>query len=143
MGGAIGIAGLGALQLSYYFHLLYARLAAQKIHPTASQAATVHNFIAQAETKGIRQVQRNPVVDRVYHDLIHAHAQSFQLAFYASAAIALLGAVACAILVRRQPRTLDHPVFGRRSRWVAVNVPTTPALTRVPPEVLERSRQSA
>ena len=38
MGGAIGIAGLGAAQLGYYFHLLYSRLAARGINPTPAQS---------------------------------------------------------------------------------------------------------
>ena len=37
MGGAIGIAGLGAVQLGYYFHLLYSGLAAHGINPTPAQ----------------------------------------------------------------------------------------------------------
>jgi MFS family permease len=138
MGGAVGIAGLGALQLGYYFHLLYARLASQGIHPTPAQSKTVHDFIAQAEQKGLRNIPVNPVVRRVYHDLIQSHAQSFQVAFYASSAIALLGAIACGVLVRKQPRTLDHPIFSRRSRWIYANAAVTPALTRLPPEALER-----
>jgi MFS family permease len=138
MGGAIGIAGLGALQLGYYFHLLDSRLAARGIHPTAAQVRTVHDFIAQAEQRGLRNVPLNPVVRKVYHDLVHSHAQSFQVAFYASAVIALLGAVVCSVLVRQQPRTVDRPIFGRRSRWAYANASTTPALTRMPPEVLER-----
>jgi hypothetical protein len=34
-------------------------------------------------------------------------------------------------------RTGDHPLFGRRSRWVRANVGETPAISRVPPEALE------
>jgi EmrB/QacA subfamily drug resistance transporter len=138
LGGAIGIAGLGALQLGYYFHLLYARLASRGIHPTPGQVKAVHDFIAKAEQKGLRNIPQDPIVRKVLRDLVESHAQSFQVAFYASSAVALAGAVACAILVSRQPRTLDHPIFGRRSRWVAANAGATPALTRVPPEVVER-----
>ena len=116
LGGAIGIAGLGALQLSYYFHLLFARLAGRGIHPTAAQTDTVRAFIAQAEQKGLNHVPQNSVVRTVFGDLVQSHAQSFQVAFYASSGIALAGAIVCAVLVRRQPHTLDHPVFGRRSR---------------------------
>ncbi len=90
MGGAIGIAGLGALQLGYYFHLPDSRLAARGIHPTSAQTRIVHDFIARAEQKGINHVPLNPVVRKVYSDLVYANAS------------------------------------------------TTPALTRVPPEALER-----
>ena len=96
----------------------------------------MHNFIARAEQEGLHNVPQNSVVRFVFGDLVQSHAASFQLAFYASAGLALIGAVACAVLVRHEPRTLDRPVFGRRSRWVPANAGvTTPALTRLPPEV--------
>ena len=85
MGGAIGIAGLGAVQLGYYFHLLYARLAAHGIKPTPAQTATVKDFIYKAELKGLHNVPTNPTVRSVLHLLVHSHAQSFQFAFYVSA----------------------------------------------------------
>jgi len=138
LGGAVGIAGLGALQLGYYFHVLCARLASQAIHPTPSEVKTVHDFIAKAELKGLHHIPQNPIVSRVLRDLVESHAHSFQVAFYASSVLALLGAVASAVLVRQQPHTLDHPIFGRRSRRLTANAALTPALTRLPPEVLER-----
>ncbi len=49
----------------------------------------------------------------------------------------MAGAIAYAVLVRRQPHTLDHPIFGRRSRWITANAALTPALTRLPPEAVE------
>src|ERR1700761_9481286 len=111
LGGAIGIAGLGALQLTYYFHILYQTLAGEGIHPTPYQVRTTHDFIVKAEQQGLHNVPQNAVVHRVFGDLIRDHAHSFQVAFFASAGIALVGAIACAVLVRRQPQTLDHPVF--------------------------------
>jgi hypothetical protein len=137
LGGAVGIAGLGALQLSYYFHVLYARLASRGIRPTPAQFNTVRDFIAKAEQRGLHNVPQNPTVRSVFHVLVQSHAHSFQVAFYASAGVALAGAVACAVLVRQQPRTLDHPIFGRRSRWITANAAVTPGLTRLPPEALE------
>jgi hypothetical protein len=138
MGGAIGIAGLGAAQLGYYFHLLYSRLGAQGIKPTPAQTETVKNYIYKAEIKGLHNVRINPTVRRVLHDLVSSHAQSFQFAFYVSGGVALLGAVMSWALVRKQPRSLDHPIFGRRSRWVHANVGESPAVSRIPPEALER-----
>jgi MFS family permease len=143
MGGAIGIAGLGAAQLGYYFHLFYARLAARGIHATPAQAQTVKNYIYKAELKGLHNVPTNPTVRSVMHDLVHSHAQSFQFAFYISGGVALLGAVMSWALVRKQPRTLDHPIFGRRSRWLLANVGATPAVSRVPPEALERGARAS
>jgi EmrB/QacA subfamily drug resistance transporter len=140
VGGAIGIAGLAAVQIGYYFRLLYQRLGAENIKPTPEQTRVVHDFIAQAEVNGLRNVPSNPTVNRVIRDLVDAHAQSYQLAFAVSALIGLIGAVACFALVRKSPRTLDRPIFSRRSRWVLANAgATTPGLTRVPPPDSARS----
>lgn len=138
VGGAIGIAGLAAIQIGFYFHLLYQRLARQNINPTPEQSRIGHDFIAQAEVSGLHNVPTNPTIDRVINDLIDAHAQSFQLAFYVSAGIALIGAVTSFALVRKSPRVLDHPVFSRRSRWLTANAgATTSGLTRVPADAPE------
>ena len=134
VGGAVGIAVLSALQLAYYFDHLYQRLAAENIVPTAAQAQEVHDFIAQAEQFGLSNVPTTPIVEMVYDDLVQAHAQSFQFTFYISAVLALIGAVAAAILVRKVPVTIAGRVFTRRSRWVLANAGgTTPGLTRRPP----------
>jgi hypothetical protein len=61
-----------------------------------------------------------------------AHVDSFRITFLTSAGIALLGALVCFILVRRDDRFYAGPVFGRRSRWVWANAGTTPGLTRHP-----------
>jgi MFS family permease len=143
MGGAIGIAGLGAAQLGYYSHLLYCRLAARGINPTPAQTETVQHYIDRAELKGLHNVPTNPTVRSVLHTLVHSHAQSFQFAFYVSAGVALLGAVMSWVLVSKQPRSHDHPIFGRRSRWVHANVGETPAVSLVPPEALERGARAS
>ena len=52
--------------------------------------------------------------------------------FVASAVIALLGAVACFVLVRQTTRVTEGPIFGRRSRWIYANTGRTPAITRHP-----------
>ena len=62
-----------------------------------------------------------------------AHVDSFRITFIASAVIALLGALACFILVRRDNRYYVGPVFGRRSRWTYASAATTPGITRHPP----------
>ena len=134
VGGAIGIAALGALQIGYYYRVLYAKLAAEGIEPTDEQIATVHEFIAQAEQRGMRNVPADPVVALVYEELVSAHVASFQFAFFVSAGLALVGAISCWILVRQAPRTLSGPIFGRRSRWVLAQPGATgQGLTRDPP----------
>jgi EmrB/QacA subfamily drug resistance transporter len=118
VGGALGIAGLGALQIAVYYQLLYSRLGEQGINPTTDQVATVREFIAQAEQRGLRNVPQNPVVERVYDLMLTSHQESFQVAFLVTAGLATIGAVASWVLVRREQRTVSGPVFGRRSRWL-------------------------
>ena len=138
MGGAIGIAGLGALQLGYYFHLSEFPPGGSRYLSHGRCSQNSHDFIAKAEQKGLRNVPRNPVVQKVYHDLIQTHAQSYEVAFFASAAVALRGAVACFIL---GPRAATHPRQADLQSTLqgVTNASTTPARTRaLPPEVLER-----
>lgn len=134
VGGAIGIAILSAIQVGYYVNHMEARLAAEKIAPTAEQIQEVHDYIARAEQFGLRNVPTTPFVQKVYNDLLLAHAHSYQFTFYVSAVLALVGAVASAALVRKVPVTVTGRVFTRRSRWVLANAgATTPGLTRRPP----------
>lgn len=138
LGGALGIAILGAVQLTTYFGFLDGKLADKNIVPSADDVAQAKQFIAEAMERGIRNVAPpNPRIASVYQDFIDAHGQSFRIAFVASAVIALLGAVASWLLVRRVPGMI-RPVFGRRSRWVAATAgATTPGLTRLPPAAVE------
>lgn len=128
-GGAIGIAILGAVQVGTYFTFLDNKLAQENVTPTPDQVTTVHAFIEKAMEQGIRNVHTDdPTIARVYQDLIDAHGESFRVAFTVSAVIAVLGAVASWILVRKESRTLGRPpVVGRRSRWQAGNLSRTPA----------------
>jgi MFS family permease len=130
MGGAIGIAALTALELGYYFHLLNEKFAARGIDPTPEQYDEVHNFILEAEQKGLENVHQSKAVQVVIDDLVTGHIDAFQLTFYASGGIALVGAIACFLLVRRTTRVAEGPIFGRRSRWILSNVARTPGLTR-------------
>jgi EmrB/QacA subfamily drug resistance transporter len=136
VGGALGIAGLGAIQLSYYYHVLFDRLHSESLNPTSAQVQTVHDFIAQAEQHGLRNVPSNPVVARVYRELVDSHAQSFQVAFYVSSVLGLIGAIACFLLVRKEGRTAARPIFSRRSRWVLATAGASPGITRIPPDAV-------
>jgi EmrB/QacA subfamily drug resistance transporter len=133
LGGAVGIALLLAIELDYYFSKFYERLGERGITPTEAQADDVRNFILEAEQRGFQNVRESRVVERVRDDLIVAHIDAFQLAFCVSAGIALVGAIACLVLVRRTTRVAAGPVFSRRSRWVLANTGRTPGLTRHPP----------
>lgn len=70
----------------------------------------------------------------VYADLVQSHARAFEVTFYLSSVVAVLGAIACFVLVRKEPTILQGPVFNRRSRWMLANAAMTPALTRLPPD---------
>ena len=138
LGGALGIAILGAVELTTYYTLLNDKLGDKGIVPSADDVTQARQFIADAMEHGIRNVQPpNPRIASVYQDFIDAHGQSFRLAFVASALIALLGALASWLLVRKVPGTLP-PVFSRRSRWIVATAGgTTPGLTRLPPLAVE------
>ena len=54
--------------------------------------------------------------------------------FAITAGIALLGALACFLLVRRDDRVYEAPVFSRRSRWFWASAGAGPGITRHPPQ---------
>ena len=134
-GGAVGIAGLLAIELGYYFHELDDLLAGQGLsNPTRKQYDEVRDFVLEAEQKGLEHVEQTGTVKVVVGDLVHAHVGAFELTFYTTAGIGLLGAIVCFILVRKTTRIAEGgPVFSRRSRWVYANVARTPAVTKHPP----------
>lgn len=91
-------------------------------------------FILHAEESGRGQTSADSRVVRVaIEDSVLAHLDSFRLTFLTSAGVALLGALACFVLVRRESRFYVGPVFGRRSRWTYASAGTTPGITRHPP----------
>jgi EmrB/QacA subfamily drug resistance transporter len=133
LGGALGIAILGAVQLTTYYSVLNDKISDKNIVPSAEDIGQAKQFIAEAMERGIRNVPPpNPRIASVYQDFIDAHGESFRVAFVASAIIALVGAVASWLFVRKVPGMLG-PVFGRRSRWVVATAGgTTAGLTRLP-----------
>lgn len=139
LGGAIGIAILAAIELSRYFDRLYEKFADRGIRPTSEQIEQGREFIMQAEQVGLDRAaaeQRDsPVVRLALQDLVDAHISGFSLAFYVSAAIALAGALACLVLVRKRGRVVEGPIFTRRSRWILAHRGETPAVTRDPAAV--------
>ena len=67
-------------------------------------------------------------------DVIASHVTAFEVTFYASAGIALLGALVSLILVRKRDRVKPGAtgVFTRRSRWIFATSGRSPAITRRP-----------
>ena len=135
-GGALGIAALGAIELTYYFHKVYANLASQGYHPTAQQVDLYRNFILHAEQTGLKEALQNPGHSRLIHAgldaTINAHVSAFQLAFEVSAGLSLVAAVLMFLLVRKSDRFSRGRVFSRRSRWYVMTSGRSPSLTRRP-----------
>jgi MFS family permease len=135
LGGAMGIAILGSIEISHYLDTLYARLGDKGITITPERDAEGQAFILQAEQIGLdRAAAENagsPVVRLALQDLIDAHVSGFALAFYVSAGIAVAGALICFVLVRPTGHDVE-PIFSRRSRWIHAHPGSTPAVTRTP-----------
>ena len=137
-GGAIGIAALGAIELTYYFDQLYARFSEQGIQPTDAQVDRVTRFFQEAEQVGLRNAVTEAGGGSVIQDVasfsIAAHVEAFQLVFFVSAGISLVAAAAMFALVRKRDRIAEGPIFSRRSRWVYTTAGATPAMTKRPGE---------
>ncbi len=118
LGGALGIAALTAAELTYYYNVLDDKLAKQGFHPTPEQVLRYRQFVLHVEESGLQAAPKSKLNLLVINDLVTAHVDAFQLTFFLSGALALLGAVACLVMVRRSDRYAIGRVFGRRSRWV-------------------------
>jgi len=134
MGGALGIAALSAVELSVNFHDLDSKLAAQGIHPDPRQYEEARNLIVEAEEKGIGHLPHSELLNLLKPDVIASHVHAFEVTFYASGAIAVVGAITSLILVRKSDRikTGATGVFTRRSRWILATTGRSPAITRRP-----------
>jgi EmrB/QacA subfamily drug resistance transporter len=133
LGGALGIAALTAIEVGAAERITYEKLADRGIEVTPERIDRFKEYILQAEQAGRSQAAIDSTVVRTaVRDNVLAHVDSFRITFLTSAGIALLGALVCLILVRRDDRFYAGPVFGRRSRWVWANAGTTPGLTRRP-----------
>jgi EmrB/QacA subfamily drug resistance transporter len=135
LGGALGIAILEAIELGVNFHKLHEKFAEGGIHPNHHQEEVGRNLILEAERKGLDHVGHSRILEAIKPDVIASHVSAFQVTFYASAGIALLGALTSFVLVRKRDRVKDLTtgVFTRRSRWIATTSGRSPAITRRPP----------
>ena len=127
------IAILTAVEVGYYKHAVFGRLADRGIHPSSEQIERFTEFIQRAEQHGLSHVRQSHLVHETIGFATAAHVDAFQLMFFVSAGIALAEAAACFALVRRTDRVAERPIFTRRSRWVSANVAPTPGVTRHPP----------
>jgi EmrB/QacA subfamily drug resistance transporter len=135
LGGALGIAGLTAVEVGAAERITEERLSDRGIDVTQAEIDKFKEYILQAEQAGRGQTTVDSrVVRTAIEDNVLAHVDSFRLTFLTSAGIALLGALVCFVLVRRENRFYVGPVFGRRSRWTYATAGTTPGITRHPPQ---------
>jgi EmrB/QacA subfamily drug resistance transporter len=132
LGGALGIAILEAIELGVNFAKLKDRFNEHGIHPNHHQTEVGRSLILEAEQKGINHVPHSPILNLIKPDVIASHITAFEVTFYASSVIALLGAIVTFILVRRQDRVKATGVFSRRSRWIFATSGRSPAITRRP-----------
>jgi EmrB/QacA subfamily drug resistance transporter len=134
LGGALGIAILEAIELGVNFHRLDDRFAAHHVHPNSQQLEEGRELILKAEQSGLKHLPDTGLLHVIKPYVIESHVGAFEVTFYASAGIALLGAIVTFILVRKSDRlkTPGPGVFSRRSRWVATGVGRSPAVSRRP-----------
>ena len=134
LGGAIGIAALTALELESVRSGTENRLRERGVNVTQEEIERFREFLLEAEQTGLRDApgQERPIIRRALESNEEAHVEAFQIVFGVSAGIALLGAAACLVLVRKTDRQLG-PVFGRRSRWVWASAGVGPGVTRRTP----------
>ncbi len=133
LGGAIGIAALTAVELGTNYHEIHTKLAAQGIHPTPEQNERFQEFILHAEQSGLKNLPEPHLIQTSIGVVVEAHVTAFQVMFTVSAGIALLGAIASLLLVRKTDRVKRGPVFSRRSRWIYASQGRSSAITKRPP----------
>jgi hypothetical protein len=133
LGGALGIALFSAILVYLYFGRLYASLAERGIEVTPGEIEQGREFVLRAEQKGIHQVSMPPRIRDVIGDFEAAHVYAFQLIFALMGLVAIVGAVACWLLVRKADHEVPTRIFSRRSRWMWATTGQGPGVTRKPP----------
>ncbi len=134
LGGALGIAILSAVELGVNFHDLNSKLSAAGVHPTPQQTEQARDLIVEGEEKGFGHLGHSSLLELIKPDVVASHVHAFEVTFYASGGIALVGALVSLILVRKRDRIKPGTtgVFTRRSRWVFATSGRSPAITRRP-----------
>ena len=129
----MGIAALTAVEVGAAERITESRLEDRGIQVTGAEIDQFKEFLLRAEEAGRANVPTDSEIVRVaISDNLIAHVDSFEITFLASAGIALLGALACFVLVRREDRLYEAPVFSRRSRWFWASAGLGPGITRRP-----------
>jgi EmrB/QacA subfamily drug resistance transporter len=139
LGGALGIALLTAVLLDDYWHRLLEKISQLGYgHVTPSEIDQGREFILEAEQKGSSHTVATGKIKYVLSDIINEHAVAYEVTFFVAAGIALLGGLACFILVRKSDRVTEGRVFTRRSRWIYATAGRSSAISRRPAPKAER-----
>ena len=106
-----GSPALLAIELSYYYHELDERFADAGLHPTRPQITTGPRLHprGRADRPEERRARTRRRSRWCIDDPSTRHVDAFQLIFYATAGIALLGALVCFVLVRKDDRVVEGP----------------------------------
>lgn len=135
LGGAVGIAGLTAILIGISRARTESALLDRGIHTTAAEVDRWREFIQTIEQKGLHHIDvgsQSEVIKVAIGDVLNAHVTAYQAVFTSTAAIAIVAAFTCLVLVRRTDRVTDRHIFSRRSRWQISNTGRTPGITRHP-----------
>lgn len=137
LGGAVGIAVLSAILIGDSIHRTTESLEAKGVKPTPEQTTEWKAFIQQINSEGLGHIdisKQSETIRFALNDVLAGHVAGYEAVFYTTAGIALLGALACLLLVRKTDRVEGAgKIFVRRSRWVSSNTGRTPAVTKHPP----------
>jgi hypothetical protein len=133
LGGALGIALLSAVMLDVYRNEFFDALARRGINVTEDEIEQGKEFILKANEQGRNATEAEGTTKAVLGDIIQYHALGYEVMFFASAGIALLGALVCFVLVRKTDRVEAGPIFSRRSRWLYTSSGRSAAITKRPP----------
>ena len=119
--------------LGYYWNKIVDRIAELGYgKPTPRRSLQGRDFILEVEEKGRSNVKAAGKIKYVVQDIVDVHAVAYEVTFIAAGGIALLGALACFILVRKTDRVETGPIFSRRSRWLYTMSGRSPAITKQP-----------
>jgi len=133
LGGAIGIALLAMLFHVFYWHRFVDLVGSEGITISGEEFDRGREFVMRAEQEGLGQVHVPPFIRDVLAEFKLAHVEAYQLVFVVTGVLALLGALVCFRMVRREDRPVRSRIFSRRSRWSWVTTGRGPSITRKPP----------
>lgn len=117
LGGALGIAGFLAIEFGYYIDKVDAFAREGGVTPASGKYASVHDYIQQVEQKGYHHVSQSDFVRQIVDFLKHAHVEAYELMYYSTIAVAMIGAAVSWSMIRPGP-SLGIKVRSRRMRWV-------------------------